>query len=311
MAMKHFISIILALSCLLYVRKVGAKYRLLVKIEGSDGNEKPIGESGGPFGPVLPITEKQIKVDLGGCRRAMWGCFDENSFVDVIYPFRTSQPKRVRVGTLKKGDKVKTYKLSRSLMNEKSIFTVAPEVTTVKRVDIFNVGNWKARTIKFPPRYEIPPITVTSNHKFPVKRGENVRIVRAGKIRMEDKLFSMGKPDEKGGKHLLGKHLIPIANIENHIIRKKISVETMEGTIEMNHILACAYPAWERTGKQIIIFLHIIPQTVQGLFFKDFFMFQFNLFLSIQIQQPTKQNDSTDVCHPEAKYLSERFKFKN
>ena len=145
------------------------------------------------------------------------GCFFENTTVWTKSETQDdTMAIRVFVKDLKEGDLVGTLDLSkRKPKKYQFMWTRSTDVTS-------HAGNWTAHTFAFSNEQYL---TTTSPHLMIIWRNEMLYFVRAENIQIGDEMIVNGIKSQ-------------IVNIKNHMIKRKISIETEDGTIQVNGVLA-------------------------------------------------------------------------
>ena len=117
------------------------------------------------------------------------------------------------------GDLVRTLDTSSSRYQDyKSMWTRATDVSVY-------LGNWTAHTFFFPNNNYL---TVTSPHLMIVFKKENFYFIRADQVQIGDTM-------------LVDKKLVEVASVTNHLIERKVAIETEDGTLQVNGIWASGF----------------------------------------------------------------------
>ena len=146
-----------------------------------------------------------------------WGCFSEFT---TVWTKNESQSddfaQLIKVKNLEEGSLVGTLDIS-AKKYEKNTFTW----TRATDVTIQN-GNWKAHTFAFCNGIKL---TVTSPHLMIIKKNGELYFSRADNVQIGDEM-------------IVEKKLVHVVEIKSQRIKKKVAVETEDGTIEANGIFA-------------------------------------------------------------------------
>ena len=127
--------------------------------------------------------------------------------------------RKVMAINVREGDLVMTLDASSSrYQNYKSMWTRATDVSIY-------LGNWTAHTFLFPNDYHL---TVTSPHLMIVFKKEKSYFIRADQVRIGDTM-------------LVNKKLVEVASVTNHLIERKVAIETEDGTLQVNGIWASGF----------------------------------------------------------------------
>ena len=145
------------------------------------------------------------------------GCFSEFSYVWTKNETQSDEyAQLVMVENLKEGSLVATLDTSRNVDEDyKFTWTRATDVTVAE-------GNWIAHILKFSNGRKL---TVTSPHLMIVKRKGQLYFLRADNV-------------QRGDEMIVNKVKANILSITRTGIKKKVAVETEDGTIEVNGVLA-------------------------------------------------------------------------
>lgn len=181
---------------------------IIIDIDGSGG-----GGGGGWF------YGGRSRGSYGGGSRGGggWGCFDATM---TVLAKNESQPdalaKQIMIKDLEEGDLVATSSLetSKDIVQE-LVWTRATDV------DIF-WGSWNAHLFEFEDGMQIK---VTSPHLMILWRHGASYFVRADAVQVGDVMKVYG-------------NLKPVIKVKNFVIKSKVAVETEDGTIQANQILA-------------------------------------------------------------------------
>jgi len=122
--------------------------------------------------------------------------------------------RKVRAIDLKEGDLVETFDISPSWhANYKFMWTRATDVS------IYH-GKWRAHTFVFSKQLYL---TVTSPHLMIILKEEKFYFKRADQVEISDIM-------------LVNKRLIKVTHIKNHLIKRKVAIETEDGTLQVNGV---------------------------------------------------------------------------
>ena len=145
------------------------------------------------------------------------GCFDDTTFVWTKNETQSDEyATKVLVTNLIEGNLVGTINInSKSDEANKFMWSRATDVT------IFT-GSYKAHSLEFSSGHHL---TVTSPHLMIIWKYKIPYFVRADEVQVGD--------DMK-----IGEAITHVTKIINHTIRTKVSIETEDGTIEANGVLA-------------------------------------------------------------------------
>ena len=120
---------------------------------------------------------------------------------------------------LKEGDLVETFDVSSSWQLKTQFMW-----TRVTDVSIYH-GNWMAHTFEFSKRLNV---TVTSPHLMIILKKEKFYFIRADHVEINDTM-------------LVNKRLIKVIGIKNHLIKRKVAIETEDGTLQANGVWASGF----------------------------------------------------------------------
>ena len=182
--------------------------------------------------------------------RGGFGCFDENSLVWTKNVTQSDAfAKQIYVRNLHEGSLVATFEPS-IIPNEKYKFmwTRATDVTVSN-------GIWTAHTFTFS---NFRNLTVTSPHLMIVKRNEQSYFIRADMIQIGDIMYV----DEKE---------LFVTFIRNHRMTTKVSVETEDGTINVNNVFVSGLCDYNPSAVNRIVKYHfIIDRYIKNHFGKEY-----------------------------------------
>ena len=145
------------------------------------------------------------------------GCFDDTTIVWTKNETQLDEyAKQVMAKNVEEGDLVATIDLSLQ-PNERDTFmwTRATDVT-------ISNGSWKAHSFIFNNGHHL---TVTSPHLMIIWKDGIAYFKRADQIEVGDKMK-------------VGKLMTRVTRIKNHMIASKVAIETEDGTIQVNGVLA-------------------------------------------------------------------------
>ena len=150
-----------------------------------------------------------------GSSRGGGNCFSDSTIVWTKNESSSDMTARqVMAIDLKEGDLVGTFDFSSSLhANYKFMWTRATDVS------IYG-GNWKAHTFVFSKQLHL---TVTSPHLMIILKKEKSYFIRADHVEIDDIM-------------LVNKRLIKVIGIKNHLIKRKVAIETEDGTLQVNGV---------------------------------------------------------------------------
>ena len=150
-----------------------------------------------------------------GSSRGGGNCFSDSTVVWTKNESRSDMTARkVRAIDLKEGDLVETFDVSSSWhANYKFMWTRAMDVS------IYH-GNWRAHTFVFSKQLHL---TVTSPHLMIILKKEKFYFKRADQVEISDIM-------------LVNKRLIKVTGIKNHLIKRKVAIETEDGTLQVNGV---------------------------------------------------------------------------
>lgn len=145
------------------------------------------------------------------------GCFDNTTVVWTKNETDSDEhATRVIIKNLIEGNLVGTIDINseRNVANN-FIWSRATDVTIY-------TGNYKAHSFKFSNGHHL---TVTSPHLMIIWKNGISYFVRADEVRVGDEMQ-------------VGKAITSVSKIKNHMIEEKVAVETEDGTIQANGVLA-------------------------------------------------------------------------
>ena len=162
-------------------------------------------------------------------------CFSDSTI--VLTKNATSSDttaRKVMASNVREGDLVRTLDASSSrYQSYKSMWTRATDVSVY-------LGNWTAHTFLFPNDYHL---TVTSPHLMIVFKKEKSYFIRADQVRIGDLM-------------LVNKKLVEVANVTDHLIERKVAIETEDGTLQVNGIWASGFCEDNADVKNILTEYH-------------------------------------------------------
>ena len=145
------------------------------------------------------------------------GCFDDTS---LVWTKNETQPDKkaiqIMVKNLKEGDLVGSVDLKMQPKEaHKFMWTRATDVTTY-------TGHWNAHSFVFSNGNQL---TVTSPHLMIIWKFEMSFLVRADEVKIGDEM-------------IVNKMLTQVVKIRNYSIGTKVAIETEDGIIQVNDVLA-------------------------------------------------------------------------
>ena len=148
-------------------------------------------------------------------------CFDETTVVWSKNETQSDEDaKQVLVGNLQEGDLVRTLTLKNSPDEPRMLrWTRATDVT------VHTGGSYMAHTFLFRNDHQL---TVTSPHIMIIWKDGKPYFIRADQVKAGDEM-------------IVDENLNRIKSIETKVISTKVNVETEEGTIEANGVLASGF----------------------------------------------------------------------
>lgn len=153
----------------------------------------------------------------GWGRGGGWGCFSENTVVWTKNETQhDSNAKEILIQNLNEGNLVGTIEPSLN-QKEKYLFTW----TRATDVTIYQ-GNWTAHTFEFSNGSQL---TATSPHLMIILVHEIKYSIRADNVKVDDQMIVNGK-------------VTKVTAIISHKIQRKVAVETEDGTVQVNGVLA-------------------------------------------------------------------------
>jgi len=178
------------------------------------------------------------------------GCFEENSHVWTKNVTQTDAfAKKVSVKDLQEGSLVATSEPFITQKGKTQLkWTRATDVTV-------SDGIWNAHTFTFSNRLHL---TVTSPHLMIIRKNGQAFFIRADTVQVGDIMFV----DEKE---------VLVIDIKKHTINTKVSVETEQGTIQVNRVLVsglCDYNP--DTVDRIAKYHFILEKYIQDHFGKEY-----------------------------------------
>ena len=153
----------------------------------------------------------------GYSRGGGWGCFSDST---IIWTKNETQPdtkaREIMVKNLREGDLVRTFEPSfhRDIEN-KFRWTRATDVT-------ISFGNWTGHTFEFSTGHHL---TTTSPHLMILMKSGRYYFIRADSVQISDQMIVNGL-------------VTNVTKIKNHLLQRKVSIETEDGTILVNGVLA-------------------------------------------------------------------------
>ena len=144
-------------------------------------------------------------------------CFDDKTMVWTKNETESDQSARqMMVKDIREGNLVGTIDIGMQLNKGLSFaWTRATDVT-------ISYGTWKAHSFAFASGHHL---TVTSPHLMIIWKDDAPYFVRADQVQVGDEMK-------------VGINITKVIKIENHVINTKVAVETEEGTLQVNEILA-------------------------------------------------------------------------
>ena len=173
--------------------------------------------SGGGGGGFFYGGGSRSRGSWGGGGGARGGCFDATV---TVWAKNESQPdtkaKQIMIKDLEEGDLVATASLKTS--NNK-----VQELIWTRATDVdISWGKWNAHLFEFTDGRQIK---VTSPHLMILWRGGVSYFVRADAVHAGDVMK-------------VGEDLMEVTKVEDYVIKSKVAVETEDGTIQANQVLA-------------------------------------------------------------------------
>jgi len=148
-------------------------------------------------------------------------CFDETTTVWTKSETQSDEDARnVLITMLKEGDLVGTSNLNRKLIQPNGF-----QWTRATSVDIVKNGNWTAHSFLFTNDSNL---TVTSPHIMIVWNDDKSYMVRADQVKVGDAM-------------IVDESIHEVQSIKTYIIDTKVNVETEDGTIKANGVLASGF----------------------------------------------------------------------
>ena len=145
------------------------------------------------------------------------GCFSDNT---MVWTKREEEDdkyaKEIMIKDLKEGDLVGTIDLSNT---EKETYRFM--WTRVTDVTLYS-GNWTTHTFVFPNAIRLK---ATSPHLMVITRNRVSYFIRADNVRIGDEMIVNGT-------------MALVIDIQIHMITRKVSIETEDGTVQVNGVLA-------------------------------------------------------------------------
>ena len=148
-------------------------------------------------------------------------CFEENT---MVWSKNESQAdadaKKIPIKSLQEGSLVRTMTLIHPSENdeEKVVWTRATDVTVYS-------GNWTVHKFTFATGHQL---TVTSPHIMIIWPNKQPYFVRADQVKIGDMMK-------------VAKTIDPVTKIRTYMVGSKVSVETEDGTIQGNDVLASGF----------------------------------------------------------------------
>ena len=146
-----------------------------------------------------------------------WGCFSESTLVwtkNETVP--DTAAKEILIKNLREGDLVGTLEPSfHQSIEHNFMWTRATDVT-------ISIGNWTAHTFEF---WNGQHLTATSPHLMVILRRGKYYFTRADAVQINDQMVVHGV-------------MAKVSNIRNHFLTRKVAVETEDGTVQVNGVLA-------------------------------------------------------------------------
>jgi hypothetical protein len=168
----------------------------------------------------------KVKVKTKGCKKGKKGCGGKGSCFEattIVWSKNETQSddhaRQATVKNLREGDLVGTIDLNMDL-NE------LPKFTWTRATDVtISTGKWNAHTFTFASGHQL---TVTSPHLMIVWKDGMSYFERADEIQIGDEMN-------------IGDTTTLVKRVRNHMIDTKVAVETEDGTIQVNGILASGF----------------------------------------------------------------------
>ena len=153
----------------------------------------------------------------GGGRGGGWGCFDENTIVWTKNETQQdTKAKEILISNLKEGDLVGTLEPSFHQEGKfQFVWTRATDVT-------ISTGNWIAHTFLFSKGHHL---TATSPHLMIILKYGKSYLIRAEDVQVGDTM-------------IVNETVTKVQNIRNRIIKRKVAIETEDGSVQVNGVLA-------------------------------------------------------------------------
>ena len=146
-----------------------------------------------------------------------WGCFSDSTLVwTKNETVSDSTAREILIKNLREGDLVGTLEPSfHQAIKHKFMWTRATDVTVSN-------GNWTAHTFEF---WNGQRLTATSPHLMIIFGSGRYYFTRADAVQINDQMIVNGV-------------MAKVSNIKNHILTRKVAVETEDGTVQVNGVLA-------------------------------------------------------------------------
>ena len=183
-------------------------------LAGGDGD---YGHSSGGSAGYYYSGSRGYGGSYGGSRGGGWGCFSENT---IIWTKNETQPdskaKEILISNLEEGDLVGTLEVSFHQEGKfQFVWTRATDVT-------ISTGNWFAHTFEFVKGHHL---TATSAHLMIIQKYGKSYLIRAEDVQVGDTMIVNGT-------------VTKVQNIQNRIIKRKVAIETEDGSAQVNGVLA-------------------------------------------------------------------------
>ena len=146
-----------------------------------------------------------------------WGCFSESTIVWTKNETESdTMAKEITINNLREGNLVGTLEPSfHQNIKYKFMWTRATDVT-------ISDGNWTARTFEFSNGHHL---TATSTHLMITLKDGQSYLTRADSVDIGDDMIVDGR-------------VTKVTNINDHLLQRKVAIETEDGTIQVNGVLA-------------------------------------------------------------------------
>ena len=146
-----------------------------------------------------------------------WGCFSASTVVWTKNETESdTMAKEITINNLREGNLVGTLEPSfHQNIKYKFMWTRATDVT-------ISNGNWTAHTFKFSNGHHL---TATSPHLMIILENGQSYFTRADSVKVGDEMIVNGV-------------MTKVTKINHHLLQRKVAIETEDGTIQVNGVLA-------------------------------------------------------------------------